>query len=90
MKIILIIATLLMGGCSSAKKMNMMIVNSNLEVDMICAHQTKRVTLLRSDDGRVAKKCGYWGEEGDRIAGYWITGQFEWRSGQKNGFQFYK
>lgn len=92
MKNLQILALLLLASCSSgsSKKINMIIVDSTLKVDIQCSHKTTMVTLFRSEDGKVAKKCGYWGLEGDRISGYWVSGKYEWRAGEKNGFQFIK
>lgn len=44
-------------------------------------------TYVKTDDGRMDYICGKWGEKGDKISGYWRTGDM---NSSSNGFKLYK
>jgi hypothetical protein len=79
-------ASLLIAGCSEVvtTPQTVMVVEVFEEHTPLGCIGTNWNTVVRSDDNRVHRMCGKLGKPGDKIAGCWITGHWDY---VRNGFK---
>jgi len=64
MKKLILITSLFLTACAGHKAT---VIRNDLAVDTSCPNLTKVITLLKSTDGIMIKKCGFWGLVGDKV-----------------------